>query len=91
MIFINLKKVYDKILQNVMWWEVEKKIVQTKYIIVINDMYINIVISVRACDDKSNIYFFIKIELHQGSTFSSYMRYQFSSDNLDNEDVNLDR
>jgi hypothetical protein len=58
MIFIDLKKVYDKILQNVMWWEVEKKIVQTKYIIVIKDMYINIVISIRACDDKSNIFFY---------------------------------
>jgi hypothetical protein len=30
MIFIDLKKVYDKILKNIIWWTLEKKIAPTR-------------------------------------------------------------
>jgi hypothetical protein len=49
-----------------------KKKVPTKYITLIKDMYANVVISVRACDDESNA-FSIKIDLHQGLTLSQYI------------------
>jgi hypothetical protein len=72
MIFIYLEKAYDKIPENVMWWTLEKKKVSTKYIALIKDIYINIVISIRTCVDKSNV-FSIKIGLHQRSALNQYM------------------
>jgi hypothetical protein len=56
MIFIELEKAYDKIPRNIMWWTLEKKRVQTKYVILIKDMYTNVVINVRACDGESNAF-----------------------------------
>jgi Reverse transcriptase (RNA-dependent DNA polymerase) len=72
MIFINLEKTYDKTPRNIMWWALERKLVPTKYITLIKDMYTNIVTCVRVCDGESDI-FSIKIGLHQGSTLSSYI------------------
>jgi hypothetical protein len=46
--------------------------VPTKYIIFINDMCADIMISVIICDNESNI-FFIKIELNQHSVLSPYI------------------
>jgi Reverse transcriptase (RNA-dependent DNA polymerase) len=43
MIFINLEKAYDKILRNSMWWALKRKLVPTKYITLIKDMYTNVV------------------------------------------------
>jgi hypothetical protein len=43
MIFINLEKAYDKILRNIMWWALKRKLVPTKYITLIKDMYTNVV------------------------------------------------
>jgi hypothetical protein len=63
MIFVDLKKAYDKILKNIVWWALKKKRVPTKYIILIKDMYTNIMTYVRAYDVESNV-FSIKIELH---------------------------
>jgi hypothetical protein len=63
MIFIDLEKTYDKISRNIMWWTLKKKRVPTKYVTLINDMYINVVICVRICDSESDA-FPIKIELH---------------------------
>jgi Reverse transcriptase (RNA-dependent DNA polymerase) len=71
MIFIDLEKTYDKVPRNIMW-ALEKKRVPTKYVTLINDMYTNIVTSVRACVDESDA-FLIKIELYQGSALSSYI------------------
>jgi hypothetical protein len=56
MIFIDLEKVYDKILRNIMWWTLERKLVPTKYVTLIKDMYTNVVTCVRAYDGKSNIF-----------------------------------
>jgi hypothetical protein len=46
MIFIDLKKIYDKVRRNVMWWALQKHKVSSKYIILIKDMYDNVVTSV---------------------------------------------
>jgi hypothetical protein len=46
MIFIDLKKAYNKVSRNVMWWALQKHKASSKYITLIKDMYNNIVISV---------------------------------------------
>jgi hypothetical protein len=60
MIFIDLEKAYNKISRNIMWWTLKRKLVPTKYVTLIKDMYTNIVTCVRACDGESDA-FFIKI------------------------------
>jgi hypothetical protein len=45
MVFIDLKKTYDKVSRNIMWWALQKHKVSTKYITLIKDMYDNIVTS----------------------------------------------
>jgi hypothetical protein len=60
MIFNDLEKAYDKILRNIIWWAFKKKFIPTKYVILIKDMYTNIMPCVGACDDESDI-FSIKI------------------------------
>jgi hypothetical protein len=45
MTFIDLE-VYDKVSRNVMWWALQKHKVSSKYITIIKDMYVNVVISV---------------------------------------------
>jgi Reverse transcriptase (RNA-dependent DNA polymerase) len=72
MIFIDLEKTYDKISKNIIWWALGKKLVPTKYVTLIKDMYKNIVTCVKACDSETDV-FPIKIELHQGSALSSYI------------------
>jgi Reverse transcriptase (RNA-dependent DNA polymerase) len=72
MIFIYLEKTYDKIPRNIMWWALKRKLVPTKYVTLIKDMYTNVVTCVRACDDESDT-FLIKIRLHQGSALSPYI------------------
>jgi serine protease inhibitor len=46
MIFIDLKKTYDKVTRNVMLWVLQKHKVSSKYITLIKDMYDNVVTSV---------------------------------------------
>jgi hypothetical protein len=72
MIFIDLKKAYDKVSRNVMWWDLQKHKVSSKYITLIKDMYDNVVTSVRISDGDTNN-FPINIGLHQGSTLSPYL------------------
>jgi hypothetical protein len=43
MIFIDLEKAYDKIPRNIMWWVLKRKLVPTKYVTLIKDMYTNVV------------------------------------------------
>jgi hypothetical protein len=69
LIFIDMKKTYDKVPRNVMWWALQKHKVSSKYITLIKDMYDNIVISVRTSDRDTND-FSINIGLHQGSALS---------------------
>jgi hypothetical protein len=63
MIFIDLEKAYDKISRNIMWWALKRKLVPTKYVTLIKDMYTNAVICVRTCDGESDT-FPINIGLH---------------------------
>jgi hypothetical protein len=44
-VFIDLKKAYDKVRRNIMWWALQKNKVSIKYITLIKDMYDNIVTS----------------------------------------------
>jgi hypothetical protein len=53
------------------WWALQKHKVSSKYIILINDMYDNL-ISVRTSDRDTNG-FPINIGLHQGSALSPYL------------------
>jgi hypothetical protein len=72
MVFIDLKKAYDKVSRNVMWWALHKRKVSSKYITLIKDMYDNVVISVWTSDGDTND-FIINIGLHQGSALSPYL------------------
>ena len=63
MVFIDLEKAYDKVLRKAMWWALEKKKVPTKYVILIKDLYDEIVTSIRVCHSETNN-FPLKIELH---------------------------
>jgi hypothetical protein len=65
MVFIDLKKPYDKVSRNVMWWALQKHKVSIKYITLIKDMHDNIVTNVRTSDGDTND-FPINIRLHQG-------------------------
>jgi hypothetical protein len=56
MIFIDLKKAYDKIPRNIMWWTLKRKLVPTKYVTLIKDMYTNVMTCVRACDGESDTF-----------------------------------
>jgi hypothetical protein len=51
---IDLEKAYDKMPRNIMWWTLQKHKVSTKYIILIKDMYDNVVTSVRTSDGDTN-------------------------------------
>jgi hypothetical protein len=72
MIFIDLEKAYNKVPRNIMWWALQKHKVSTNYIILIKDMYDNVVISVRTSDGDTNN-FPINIGLHQGSALNPYL------------------
>jgi Reverse transcriptase (RNA-dependent DNA polymerase) len=56
MIFIDLEKAYDKIPRNIMWWALKRKLVLTKYVTLIKDMYTNVVTCVRTCDGESDTF-----------------------------------
>jgi hypothetical protein len=72
MIFIDLEKAYDKVPRNVMWWALQKHKVLSKYIILIKNIYDNVVTSVRTSDRDTND-FPINIGPHQGSALSPYI------------------
>jgi hypothetical protein len=54
MIFIDIEKAYDKVTRNVMWRALQKQKISSKYIILIKDMYDNVVRSVRTSDGDTN-------------------------------------
>jgi hypothetical protein len=72
MIFVDLKNDYNKVPRNIMWWDLQKHKVSSKYITLIKDMYDNIVTSVRISDGDTNN-FLINIRLHQELALSSYL------------------
>ena len=66
MVFIDLKKTYDEVPRNVMWWVLEKHKVPTNYITLIQNMYKDATTFVQTCDGDTTD-FPINICLHQGS------------------------
>jgi hypothetical protein len=72
MIFIDMEKAYDKVPRNVMYWVLQKHKVASKYIILIKDMYDNVVTNIRTSDGDTND-FPINIGLHQGLALSPYL------------------
>ena len=72
MVFIDLEKTYDKVPRNIMRWALEKHKVPTEYIILIKDMYKDVMTFVRTCDSDTTD-FSINIGLHQGSALSPYL------------------
>jgi hypothetical protein len=72
MVFIDLKKVYNKLPKNIKWWALQKHKVLIKYITLIKDMYNNVVTSVQTSDGDTNDFPF-NIGPHQGSALSTYL------------------
>jgi hypothetical protein len=71
-IFIELDKTYDEVSSNIMWCALQKHKVLIKYIILIKDIYENVMTRVRTSDGDTND-FPINIGLHQGSALSPYL------------------
>ena len=72
MVFIDLKKVYDRIPHEVLWRCLEKKGVSPVYIRLIKDMYEGGRTSVRTPGGITND-FYVGIGLHQGSALNSFL------------------
>ena len=64
MVFIDLEKAYNRVTTDVMWWVLEKKWVNLKYIRLIKDMY-GVVTNMRTSGGITSE-FSITIGLHQG-------------------------
>ena len=72
MVFIDLKKAYDRVPRDVLWWVLNKKIIPLKYVNIIRDMYKRVVTNVRTCGGLTNE-FSITIGVHQGLALSHFL------------------
>ena len=72
MVFIDLKKAYDKVFRDLICWALEKKCVTKRYIEMIQDMYSGAMTIVRTTIGKTNN-FSIRVGLHQESALSPYL------------------
>ena len=70
--FIDLEKTYDRVAREVLWWVLDKKMVSSRYIDLIKDMYDNSVTTIRTTGGDTNE-FPITIGVHQGSALSPYL------------------
>ena len=72
MVFIDLKKAYDRVPRDVLWKALKKKGVGVAYIQAIQDMYNGVLTKVRTPRGETKD-FPIRIGLHQGSSLSPYL------------------
>ena len=72
MIFIDLKKAYDRVPRKIMWWILEKKEVTKKYIELVKDMHDKAITFVKTTIRETNE-FLIIIYLYQRFVLSSYL------------------
>ena len=69
---IDLKKAYDRVPRDVLWWVLKKKAVPLKDVSIIRDMYEGVVTNVRTCGGLTDE-FPITIGVHQGSALSPFL------------------
>lgn len=72
LIFIDLKKTYDRVSREILWKDLKNKGVRIAYIQDIQDMYKGVLTSVRTQGGEKDD-FLITIGLHQCSTLSPYL------------------
>ena len=72
MVFIDLGKAYDRVPRDLLWWALKKNAVPLKYVSIIRDLYVGVVINVRTCGGLTNE-FSITIGVYRGSTLSHFI------------------
>lgn len=72
MVFIDLKKAYDKVSLEILWRCFESRCVSVTYIRVIKDIYDGAEIQVRTVGEDLEL-FLVKMGLHQGSALSTFL------------------
>ena len=68
-VFVDLKKAYDRVPRELIWWSLRKNNVPEGYIKVIQDMYTDSLTHIQTGDGCTD-YFSIYVGLHQGSALS---------------------
>ena len=69
MVFVDLEKAYDRILRDLIWWSLRKRVLEEHYITLIRDMYERSKTKVRTLTGSTKE-FQIDVGLHQGSALS---------------------
>ena len=72
MVFIDLKKAYDRVPRDILWWALMRKGISLRYVDLIKDMYEGAITNVRTCGGLSDS-FSITIGLHQCSSLSPFL------------------
>ena len=71
-VFVDLKKAYDKVLREELWYCMRKSRIVEKYVQLLQDMYERSETVVR-CAVETTESFKVKVSLHQGSALSPFL------------------